>query len=135
MAKAYYYEWKEALSMVVEFEDEYTRPTVEKGVKGLYLLEQCALDPHTHQIYYWVKVGQSKEMKSRMKGYATDNPAAFLLDVIEIDREQITESERACQMKLIQKAIARGKDTQEWFLVDEKTFFEIEEKKFKYFFE
>ena len=134
MAKAYWNEWKEALNGVAEFEDEYTRPTVEKGTQGLYLLEQVALDPHTKQVYYWVKVGQSTEMKSRMKGYSADNPAYFLLDILTFDLEDINEVERICQIQLMRKAIARGKNCQEWFLVDEKTFFEIEEKKFGYFF-
>jgi len=135
MAKPYYNEWIEALSKIVEFTDEYDRPIVEKGASGLYLLEQCAIDPHTKQIYYWVKVGQSTDIKGRMKGYACDNPAHFLLDVMEFDLEEINEAERVCQILLMRKAIARGKDCREWFLIDEKTFFEIEEKKFNYFFE
>ena len=135
MASQIYKEWTEIHKTIVEFEDEYTRPNVECKLKGLYLLEQCACDPHTKQIYYWVKVGQSIDMRNRMKGYASDNPAYFLLAVKQfVTKDDINYAEKACQIKLMQKAIARGKDSHEWFLVDEKTFFEIEDKKFDYFF-
>lgn len=134
MSKPYYNEWIEAINNLAEFVDEYTRPTVEAETTGLYLLEQCACDPHTKQMYYWVKVGQSNNITSRMKNYACNNPAYFLLDTMELDRDEMGIAERMCQLQLMQKAIARGKDCREWFLVDEKTFFEIEAKKFEYFF-
>ena len=134
MAVSLYEEWLEAISYTPEFKDDYTRPTVARATSGLYLMEQCAMDPHTKQVYYWVKVGQSKDIKKRLTTYETSNPAYFLLDIIEFDEDDINTAERDCQLQLMNKAFARGRGCKEWFLVDEETFFEIEAKKFDYFF-
>lgn len=116
------------------FDDGYALPEIPEG-SGLYLVGSVYIDPHTKQIYYWIKVGMSAAgLDKRLRGYRTENPMVWIADTMEVDIEDVYRMEQECHIMLSDVAYGIARNTDEWFIVDEKTYFEICEKGFEYFY-
>lgn len=97
---------------------------------GLYLIGQTAINPHTEECFYWAKVGQTGNAKSRFGSYQTDNPCVFYIDLHTtiVFRD---EQENACINKLA--SIAYQQHRAEWFRISKEDYLNICEQGFKYF--
>lgn len=127
--------WKETIYQMPAFEDGYAEHRACAHVEsGLYLIGTTTFNPFTDEKYYWVKVGVSTNLKNRIRQYNTSNPAVFVIDTELMDRNEIYGAEKYCQCWLIKNAVAKAKESEEWFLVNRKTYLEINEKGFKFFF-
>lgn len=120
---------------------EMTKTIIENGIfydgisydapnyAGLYFIGETHFDPHTKDLFYWVKIGKSTRcLSERMKDYNTHNPMLWRIDFC-----RTPSLEKTYQRKLAAVALARCNHNQEWFLVDEKTYLEMCEKGFSYF--
>lgn len=127
---------KRVRTPLATFEDGYNSPEVPDE-SGLYLVGSTYIDPFTKKIYYWVKVGMSiASLSKRIKGYHTENPMVWIADILPVDDpETVVAMENECHIALSEVAYGVAKDTVEWFIVDEATYFEICEKGFHYFFQ
>ena len=88
---------------------------------GLYFLGMIGTNPDGKK-YYLVKVGCSENIRTRVRQYATYNP------MIYIGGYCITgygAGETNCHRYLRQKAYAVALHTDEWYYVDEETYFEL----------
>ena len=97
-------------------------------VKGLYFVGETHFNPITDEKFYWVKIGKAKNLKERMRSYNTHNPMLY-----RIDYSADYNKEEWYHNKLAEKAIAKCNHSEEWFLVDRKTYLEMCEKGFKFF--
>lgn len=116
------------------FKDAYNHHEAPEEC-GLYLIGSTYFDPITHAEYYWIKVGMSLCLTKRLQSYATENPMYWLADTLTVGDDVVRPMERDCHVMLSDVAIARAKDTKEWFMVDRETYFEICSKGFNYFFD
>jgi hypothetical protein len=127
--------WKETIYQMPIFEDGYAEHRAcPHNDSGLYLIGTTTFNPYTDEKYYWIKVGVSTNLKNRIRQYKPRNPAVFVIDTELMDRSEIYGAEKYCQCWLMENAIAKAKESEEWFLVNRKTYLEINEKGFKFFF-
>ena len=103
---------------------DYKTPEAE----GLYFLGETHFNPHTHEEFYWVKVGKASNFKNRFRQYNTCNPMCY-----RIDYSSAYEAEAYYQERIKEKAIAKCNHNSEWFLVDRETYLEMCENGFAYF--
>lgn len=101
---------------------------------GLYLVGSVYINPYTKRIYYWIKVGLSTNLRKRLKGYRSENPMVWIADILEMGDDLIGTMEHECHIALSDVAQGIAPNTDEWFIVDEETYFDICNKGFKYFF-
>lgn len=94
--------------------------------KGLYLIGQTAFNPHTEELFYWVKVGKTKNVKSRFSSYQTDNPCIYYIDWFETSKLSL---EAYCIASLRCFGLDTHRD--EWVSVDRETYLNICNKGFK----
>lgn len=117
------------------FDDGYDLPEV-LDCPGLYLVGSVYIDPHTKKIFYWIKVGMSAtSLAKRLKGYRSENPMIWIADYMYVDLDNVYEMEHDCHIALSDVAYGIARNTEEWFIVDEDTYFEICEKGFHYFYD
>jgi hypothetical protein len=118
---------------------------------GLYLVGNTIFNPMTNEQFFMVKIGMSINIYDRMKTYATSNPMMFHIGYKIVDCDSLDLSSypsykrKAIQSRYIKeleeqyhKAMEARKFchfeyAQEWFIVDQKTYLEICEKKFDFF--
>lgn len=118
------------LSAVPRFEDGIDRETEKafKKIEGLYFLGEVTMNPLTKEILYWVKIGYSSNLSSRIRNYDTHCPTTWRIDFCE---------DGALEMyyhKLLGACcLDRAAGNEEWFRVDEQTYFKMCEKGFSYF--
>ena len=100
---------------------------------GLYMVGSVYMNPYTKEEYYWIKVGKSTDIESRILTYKTHNPMIWVNDTLEVGTEYLDKMEKLChrQLKLISSEVADN--TKEWFLVSRETYLEICEKGWDYF--
>lgn len=99
---------------------------------GCYLLGNTAFNPYTGEKFYWIKIGQSGNIKKRMRDYSTCNPTVFKIDCVQFSYEKVLQEEYHYHCRL--EAIGtRAKDSKEWFQVSEHDYLEICSKGFYYF--
>jgi len=115
------------------FKDKYEHLCPEEEC-GLYLVGSTYFDPLTMELYYWIKVGMSTNLKKRIKNYHTENPMIFVADLMECDSFNVYDMEHDCHIALSDVAYGIAQDTVEWFIVDRETYLEICKKGFRYFF-
>lgn len=116
------------------FDDGYTVPEIPEG-SGLYLVGSVYIDPRTKRIYYWIKVGMSSvSLDKRLKSYRSENPMVWIADTMEVDVDDVGRMEHECHIMLSDVAYGIARNTEEWFIVDENTYFEICNKGFEYFY-
>lgn len=125
--KQYYYYDKTG---VHERNDLDTLPTMDMPcaeyeelphAQGVYFLGMIGTNPDGKN-YYLVKVGGSENIHSRVRQYATYNPMIYIGGYCLTGyRDAETNSHRF----LRKKAYAVALHTDEWFYVDEETYFEL----------
>ena len=72
--------------------------------------------------YYLVKIGSSENIKTRVRQYATYNPMIYIGGYCLTSYRNAEEN---CHYYLRKKAYALALHTEEWFYVDEETYFEL----------
>jgi hypothetical protein len=103
---------------------------------GLYLVGNTVFNPITGEQYFMIKIGMSTNIYNRMRGYSTDNPMMFHIDYKLIDcgnAEYIKDIEEQYHKAMMARKFCHFEYSQEWFIVDKKTYMEICEKKFDFF--
>jgi hypothetical protein len=119
--------------MVKEF-DKFTNLFNAPETYGLYFLGNAAYNPHTNEVHYWVKIGSSGNLHTRIKAYSTYSPSIFVIGykltpgyISYIDEEHKYH-------RLMEKiALYRSQNNTEWFMVDRSTYLEMCEKGFDFF--
>ena len=101
---------------------------------GLYMVGSVYLNPYTKEEYYWIKVGQSKDIESRILDYKTHNPMIWLNDTCEIGIEFLDKMEKLCHRQLKAVSTEVAENTKEWFLVSRETYLAICEKSWDWFY-
>lgn len=99
--------------------DSFRAEMLNGFTAGIYLIGQTTFDPITKELFYWVKVGQTSNLKGRLSSYQTNNPAIFYIDLLNIGVRY--ESDCVLALRLISKKTHRD----EWVQVDAKTFSDI----------
>lgn len=101
---------------------------------GLYMVGSVYMNPYTKEEYYWIKVGKSTDVESRILTYKTHNPMIWVNDTFEVGTEYLDRLEKLChkQLKMVCKEVAEN--TKEWFLVSRETYLKICEKSWDYFY-
>lgn len=118
------------LFSVPRFNDGIDRETEKtfKKIEGLYFIGEVTVNPITKEILYWVKIGYSSNLSSRIRNYDTHCPTTWRIDFC---------SDGSLEMyyhKLLGACcIDRAAGNEEWFRVNEQTYFEMCEQGFSYF--
>lgn len=113
--------------------DNYGLPTikmpcanVDEKFGGLYFVSMIGTNPNG-KMYYLVKIGQAKNIASRMASYATHNPMIYhnYISLQIDDKEQRDKTEQNCHKFLAKFAYGVAQNSCEWFYVNEKDYFNI----------
>jgi hypothetical protein len=104
---------------------DYRAPCCE----GLYFIGETHFNPKTNEKFYWVKIGKATNLYERMRNYNTHNPMLWRIafNTKDYDKEKFYHKE------LKKVCLNTCNHNDEWFLVDEDTYFAMCEKGFKYF--
>lgn len=94
------------------------------GGDGLYFVGMIGMNPEGNP-YYLVKVGVSKNIKKRIAGYASMNPMIYHNNMYITDYDRSVDGEHNCHAYLASRAYAVAQNTEEWFYVDEETYFDL----------
>jgi hypothetical protein len=113
------------------FHDETTNLLNAPRTCGLYFLGNTAYNPHTNEVFYWVKIGASSNLHVRMKAYSTSNPSAFVIGYKETNDYIAEEHNYHLLMEAV--SLYRNQNNVEWFMVDRNTYLEMCEKGFNFF--
>lgn len=126
-----FYQRKWEAPKLMPFEDgiNYDAPEDE----GLYFIGMVNANPHTGDLYYWVKIGYSSMLKDRMRNYNTDCPMLWRIGFNTAYGEQSRIAEKQYHRMLNKIALASCNHNDEWFLVSRDTYFEMCSKGFSYF--
>ena len=126
----------EALKSVPTYSnDENSMRFIAPKGSGLYLVGNAVFNPHTDEQIFFIKVGKSKDIKSRMKNYLSSNPMLFHIDYCLAEYKEMHDLERQCHLMLFEKCQAVMEGTMEWVKVDKTLYLEICQKGFNFFFE
>lgn len=87
---------------------------------GLYLIGQALYNPFTKDVYYWIKVGQTKRLSNRVSAYRTNSSAIYFIDWIETNQLECEEHYHKILDKLCSK-----KHRNEWFQINENLFLNL----------
>ena len=91
------------------------------NAKGVYFLGMIGTNPDG-KTYYLVKIGSSDNIRTRVRQYATYNPMIYIGGYCVIDK---SDAETLCHRYLRDNAYAVALHTDEWYYVDEKTYYEL----------
>lgn len=118
---------------IAEDSTELLRNEVEK-VSCLYMFGQTAFNPITDTHYYWVKVGLTTNLRSRISNYNSSNPAYYPIDFKGegFYDNDIYKAEIYYHQILAKISFARSRRNTEWWLVDKDTYLQICNKGFEY---
>lgn len=94
------------------------------GGDGLYFVGMIGMNPDGNP-YYLAKVGRSSNIKKRIAGYASMNPMIYHNNMYITDYDRNIDGEHNCHMYLASRAYAVAQNTEEWFYVDEATYFDL----------
>ena len=125
---------KKVKNSLKSFDDGYPIREIPASC-GLYLVGSTYIDPYTKRIFYWIKVGMSSNLEKRLRGYRSENPMVWIADILETDPNDVGRMEIECHVMLSEIAYGVCRNTEEWFIVDEKTYLKICEEGFNYFYE
>lgn len=122
---------------LVKMLDTQSKTHIPNGA-GIYLVDNIFIDINTNDIAYWIKVGYSTDIKTRMSEYRTHNPKFEPIDFYTIKnmgrvfaKEELKVYEKICHFALNQ--IAQGRINSEWFLVSKEDYTKIRKEGFKWF--
>lgn len=88
---------------------------------GVYFLGMIGTNPDGKS-YYLVKVGSSENIRTRVRQYATYNPMIYIGGYCLTN---YGNAETLCHNYLRKNAYATALHADEWFYVDEETYFEL----------
>lgn len=94
------------------------------GGDGLYFVSMIGMNPDG-KVYYLVKVGSSSNIKRRIAGYASMNPMIYHNNMYITEYDRSVDGENNCHVYLASRAYAVAQNTEEWFYVDEETYFDL----------
>ena len=94
------------------------------GGDGLYFVGMIGMSPEGTP-YYLAKVGMSKDIKKRIAGYASMNPMIYHNNMYITDYDRSIDGEHNCHAYIASRAYAVAQNTEEWFYVDEATYFDL----------
>lgn len=101
---------------------------------GLYFISNTIINPITKEEYYLIKVGMSKNLEDRMKGYRSMNPFLYHIDFFYISNKKWVKAyEDMCHHFLNGMGLTKMEGADEWYLVDKELYFEMCEKGFDFF--
>ena len=103
------------------------------GVSGLYLIGQTNFNPFTNEHFYYLKIGKSTDIRSRMKKYNTHNPCFWKADFLICRRNDIHFAESFFQRQLKDLSLAPTLSA-EWFQVSREVYLSICERGFNTFY-
>lgn len=114
--------------------DEEIHSHEDPSICGCYLVGSTNFNPHTGETFYWVKVGMSKDIHSRMSSYNTCCPQLFRIDYKKCNNSSEARIMEEVYQNLLSKvALGRCQHNAEWWLVDRETYLKICERKFDFF--
>ncbi len=106
----------------------------DPSICGCYLVGSTNFNPHTGETFYWVKVGMSKDIHSRMTSYNTCCPQLFRIDYKKCSNSSEARIIEEVYHNLLSKvALGKCQHNAEWWLVDRETYLKICERKFDFF--
>lgn len=120
-----------SLEEVPRFNDVIDRESEKalRKIPGLYFIGEITYNPELKMPLYWVKIGTSTvNLCQRVHGYDTHCPTTWRIDFRDNPRLE------GYYHKLLGACcIDRATGCEEWFRVDEETYFEMCAKGFSYF--
>lgn len=96
---------------------------------GIYLLGDTAFNPHTKEEFYYIKVGQSKHIKRRIRDYVTHSPSVWHIDQMVTEDRKIYEDNYQGVLVFCELETT----TTEWHRVSREVYLQICEMGFKWF--
>ena len=91
------------------------------NARGVYFLGMIGTNPNGKS-YYLVKIGSSDNIRTRVRQYATYNPMIYIGGYCVTDKE---DAETNCHAYLRDNAYAVAMHADEWFYVEEETYYEL----------
>ena len=91
---------------------------IPDNFSGLYFIGMIGTNPDGKK-YFLVKVGCSGDVKDRIRQYASYNPMIYIGGIVP------GVGETNCHNYIAERAIALAQHANEWFYVDEDTYFEL----------
>lgn len=120
------YCWNDRL----KFKKSDNRHTNFSDEEGVYLLGETAVNPHTNEQFYYLKVGRGINLRKRVEQYKTYSPTTWHID--SFNTINSVEVEKKCHFLL--KTIGKQTKNTEWFEVSKNTYLDICDKGFCFFF-
>lgn len=90
--------------------------------EGVYFLGMIGINP-VGEKYYLIKVGRANNIYSRVSSYATYNPMLYIGGYYETTKSD--RAERYCHKYLEKYAYAKAQNANEWFYVNETTYYKL----------
>ena len=98
------------------------KPDELPRTEGVYFLGMIGMNPAGEK-YYLIKVGRANNIYSRVSSYATYNPMLYIGGYYETTKSD--RAERYCHQYLEKYAYAKAQNTNEWFYVNETTYYKL----------
>lgn len=93
-------------------------------LSGLYFVGMIGVTPDDHK-YYCVKVGMADDIANRIMTYVRHNPMIYHNNIYITNKESDSLSETRCHEYIAERAYSVAQNTEEWFYVDEETYFDL----------
>lgn len=121
----------EQLNLVYRKEDKkgFSCTECDYNDSGLYFIGMCGFNPITEERYYLVKVGESENVKKRIKQYLGMNPMIYNNgNILPLPNESYIrrgEMENNCHEFLSKVSYAKAANANEWFYVTKEKYLEL----------
>lgn len=132
---------KKPLAVIKDRPNTRRKKAFEDGINynvpcygGLYLIGSTHFNPLTKEEFYWIKVGRSSYLPSRMSDYSSTSPMCYRIGFKKIENEEKRkEAETQYHQALNWLSIACCGHNKEWFLVSREIYLSICKEGFSYF--
>ena len=121
----------EQLNLVYRKEDKkgFSCTECDYNDSGLYFIGMCGFNPITEERYYLVKVGESENVKKRIKQYLGMNPMIYNNgNILPLPNESYirrSKMETNCHEFLNKVSYAKAANANEWFYVTKEKYLEL----------
>lgn len=106
----------------------------EKLKSGLYLIGYVLMNPFTKEEFYWLKVGVSVDLASRMEQYQVSCPMVWKNSYCyRKNMKHARKEETMCHNLLEKLCIEKGFRSKEWFRVEREVYLDVCQKGFSFF--
>lgn len=127
--KWYYVDEQLNLVYKKEYKKGFSCTECDYNDSGLYFIGMCGFNPITEERYYLVKVGESENVKKRIKQYLGMNPMIYNNgNILPLPNESYIrrgEMENNCHEFLSKVSYAKAANANEWFYVTKKKYLEL----------